>query len=364
MNEQEPFPYRGNLTWLQDATILLVTHGSHAYGLSTPTSDLDIKGVCIPPPAYFHGFLKRFEQAEAKEPDLVIYEVRKFFGLAADCNPNIIEVLWTDASDHRLVTEAGRRLLDARKLFLSRKARHTFAGYAHAQLRRIQLHHRWLKNPPTSRPTRSEYGLPERTVIPQDQLAAAQAAITKKLATWQLDDMTDLDPAARIAIHNAMTEMLAEMKLSADDTYRAAARSLGYDENFIRLLDLERQYLSRQREFEQYESWKTHRNPARAALEARYGYDTKHASHLVRLMRMCREILETGEVVVKRPDAEELRAIRGGAWDYERLVAWAAEQDASLDEVARRSPLPHAPDREALDALCVDLVEAHLSSRR
>ena len=35
--------------------------------------------------------------------------------------------------------------------------------------------------------------LPERTVISAEQLAAAQAAITKKLARWNLDDMTDLD---------------------------------------------------------------------------------------------------------------------------------------------------------------------------
>jgi len=45
-------------------------------------------------------------------------------------------------------------------------------------------------------------------------------------------------------------------------------------------------------------------------LEAKFGFDTKHAMHLIRLLRMAREILETGVVHVKRPDAEELSAIR------------------------------------------------------
>lgn len=91
--------YRGNLYWLKENTILLTKHGSHAYGLNTLTSDLDIKGIAIPPREYFLGFLHRFEQAESKNPDLVIYDIRKFCTLASDCNPNIIEVLYTDEED-------------------------------------------------------------------------------------------------------------------------------------------------------------------------------------------------------------------------------------------------------------------------
>jgi hypothetical protein len=273
MTDDEIYPYTGNLTWLKTSTILLVTHGSRAYGLNTATSDTDVKGVAIPPAPYFLGFNQNFEQAVTSEPDMVVYSITKFFGLAADCNPNIIEVLWGDESDHRVVTPLGRRLLDARGLFLSRKARFTFAGYAHAQLKRIQLHHRWLVNPLTEKPTRAEFGLPERTVIPQDQLAAAQSSIEKKLEHWNLDDMTGLDPAARIAVQSAMAEMLAEIKISSDNVWASAARNLGYDENFIRLLDLERRYLSRQRDWESYQSWLKNRNPKRAALEAKFGYD-------------------------------------------------------------------------------------------
>jgi predicted nucleotidyltransferase len=355
------FPYRGNLEWLHKGLILLVNHGSHAYGLNTPESDLDIKGIAVPPREYFLGFAATFEQAESKEPDMVVFDVRKFFKLAAECNPNIIEVLWGHFDDVRYNTPCGQMLLQSRELFLSKKARHTFSGYAMAQLKRIKTHYRWLKTPPVEPPTRKEFGLPEHTVIPADQLAAAQSAITKKLGSWNLDDMSGLEPADRIRLQNLMAEMLTEIEITKDQQYLAAARSIGYDENFLRLLDLERQYKSRKVEWEQYQNWKATRNVKRAALEAKSGYDTKHAMHLVRLMRMCREILETGQVVVRRPDRDELLAVRGGAWSYEQLIEWAIAEDAKLDDVYQKSPLRHHPDRAALDKLCMRIVEQSLS---
>ncbi len=41
--------------WLKGHTILLGRVGSHAYGTATETSDLDFKGVCVPPADYFLG---------------------------------------------------------------------------------------------------------------------------------------------------------------------------------------------------------------------------------------------------------------------------------------------------------------------
>lgn len=43
-----------------------------------PASDLDIKGVAVPPREYFHGFANVFEQAESNGPDMVVYDIQKF----------------------------------------------------------------------------------------------------------------------------------------------------------------------------------------------------------------------------------------------------------------------------------------------
>ncbi len=353
-----------HMKWMDRGTVLLVRHGSHAYGTNTETSDEDFKGVAIPPKEYFLGALKRFEQAELKapDPDAVIYDIRKFFNLAADCNPNIIEVLHTDASDHFIVDPIGEIILEHKNDFLSKKIKHTFLGYSVSQLKRIQTHKRWIMNPPKSPPTRAELGLPEQTLIPQDQLMAASAEVQKELDRFQFDFMEGLEESAKINIRTTVAEMLGELKITADMHWMAAARKIGLSDNFIEIMQRERQYTSAKREWDQYQNWRKTRNSARAALEEKYGYDTKHAYHLVRLIRMCREVLTTGKVIVKRPDREELLSIRNGSWTYEQLIEFAEKEERELNELYNTSTiLPKVPDKDKLDRLVIQLVERSLS---
>jgi uncharacterized protein len=363
MNSNDVFSkFHTNLDWLKSNTIFLTRHGSHCYGTNTPESDEDFKGVTIPPKQYFLGG-QVFEQAELHDPDTVIYDIRKFFKLAADCNPSIIEVLWTDSVDHLAVTELGQKLIDNKDLFISKKAKFTFSGYAVSQMKRIDCHYRWLKSPLKSPPTRKEFGLPERTVIPQDQLAAAESAIKKQLGQWETDFLGSLETDLRIAVINKMSEKLGEMQIGASDQFKAAARTIGMTENFIELLDLERQYKARMQEWNNYQEWKRTRNPIRAELEEKFSFDTKHGTHIVRLVRMCREILETGKIIVKRPDAEELLSIRRGAWSYDQLKDFLIKEDKALDELYKTSTIPHSPNRQKIDDLCIEMVESFMWKR-
>lgn len=118
---------------------------------------------------------------------------------------------------------------------------------------------------------------------------------------------------------------------------------------------------SERRRHAEYLQWRTHRNPARAALEARHGYDTKHAMHLLRLQRMALEILRRGEVLVTRDDRDELLAIRDGAWSYEALVERAEHNGAAIVAATKESPLPESIDEDALEDLGVQLIEEVLS---
>ena len=65
-----------------------------------------------------------------------------------------------------------------------------------------------------------------------------------------------------------------------------------------------------------------------------YHGNCKHGMHLVRLLRMCREILEDGVVNVRRKDFKELLEIRNGSWTYDQLIAYGEEQDKYIREVA------------------------------
>jgi len=356
-----PFKYNGNLTWLEDRTILLVTHGSRAYGTNRPDSDYDYKGVAIAPKVIRNGFLQGFEQAEIKksadsDAEAVIYDLRKFMKLAADCNPTLLEILFSDEEGTLFRTAQGQFLQESRQEFLSKKALYTFRGYAMQQLHRIESHRKWLLNPPTAKPKREDYNLRSRSEVPTSQITAALSAIQKQIDSWSID-FGPLEEAEKIRIQDRIAEVLNEMQIGQDEKFRAAARFCGLEENFILLLEQERKYEQAVRHWDSYQAWKSERNLARSALEAQFGYDTKHGMHLVRLMRMCREILEDHVVLVKRPDAAELLAIRNGAWSYEKLMVWAKEQDEELKAIALKSTLPNAPNRVELDKLCCSLTE-------
>ena len=369
---------------LSEHTILLTVGGSRAYGIHHAGSDVDVKGVAIPPARYFHGFLESFDQCDDAGPiqifldrlnareqaicaetklEGVVYGLRKFARLCADSNPNLLETLFCRDDELRVCTPLGEKLRENARLFLSAKARHTFAGYATSQLRRIKGHRRWLLHPPKIKPTREGYGLPQRTLIPADQLMAAEAGIIKKMDEWEVD-YGALDRSSVIHIQSQIGRFLAEIMETTDARWRCASRMIGYDENFMALLDRERRYKSAMREWQQYQSWKKNRNPARAKLESEYGFDVKHGAHLIRLLRMGREILTTGQVNVWRGDidAEELIAIRRGQWSYEKLVEEAEAENAHLEEIwcERSYVVPKTPDKEALDRLVVELVEGAL----
>ena len=352
-------PARENMPWLEDNTILFVRAGSQAYGTALPTSDTDYKGIAVAPPEFYFGFMNNFEQAEFRDPhDAVIYDIRKFFKLAADCNPNVLEVLFSHPTDVICSTVPGDMLRQHRHEFLSQRAVYTFSGYAMSQLKRIRGHRAWLLNKPIKAPTRAEYGLPDHTLLPADQLAEVEAAAKKQLDRWNLD-LTGMEPSERIRFQTALREYMEELSVYGDDErYLAAMRVVGVSATVAEIAAKERVYHAAQRNWAQYQDWKSKRNPLRAVLEEKYGYDTKHGMHLVRLMRMCKEILVTGEVRVRRPDAEELLGIRQGDWSYEKIVEWAEAADKEVRELAKTTELPKKPNRKRLDELCVSIVRA------
>jgi hypothetical protein len=84
----------------------------------------------------------------------------------------------------------------------------------------------------------------------------------------------------------------------------------------------------------------------------------KHAMHLVRLSRCCKELMTDGIMRVRRPDAEELLAIRNGAWTFFELMEWFAKQTKEIDDLYEHSKLPNTPDFKKISELSVRLVEA------
>jgi predicted nucleotidyltransferase len=364
---------------LKTHTVLFTIAGSRAYGTNTKDSDVDIKGVAIAPMNHYLGFLHRFDQAD--KPDHIqcfmeylndeemeaanktklegtIYDIQKFFHLAADANPNILDILFCRDEDVRVMTRAGKKIRDNRQMFLSKKAKHTFSGYAMSQLKRIETHRKWLISPPVEPPTRAAYGLTDSKLIPMEEIQAAENAIQKKLDSWEID-FGEMDPAGKIYINEQIESYMKDLKLGTEDKFVIAAKAVGCSDNFVEQMKRERVYRTAKLHWKQFNDWKKNRNPARAELEKKYGLDVKHASHLVRLFSSCREILTTGTLNVYKEDAQDLRDILNGKWSYDDLVNYAKREDDALKNLYETSALPHSPDREKLNDLCVEIISEY-----
>ena len=168
----------------------------------------------------------------------------------------------------------------------------------------------------------------------------------------------------RIAVQERMDaffrDVLSTSDEDIDDRMRAvASHALSLPVDVIAALNAEKRYRAAMKHWDSYETWKSQRNRARAELEREHGYDTKHAMHLIRLMRMGLEVLERGELLVRRPDAAELNAIRDGAMSFEDLLAAAARLQADMESAAANSSLPTDVDRQLVDELALELMRSH-----
>ncbi len=98
----------------------------------------------------------------------------------------------------------------------------------------------------------------------------------------------------------------------------------------------------------------------RRTLVDRFGYDTKNAAHLVRLLRMCVEFLGTGDLVVRRPDAAEIVGIKRGTWSLDRVEQEAERLFAAAERAWSDSRLPPEPDREAASRILLEGYGLHV----
>lgn len=129
--------------------ILVGYRGSIAHGMYVPNSDpksiddKDIMSVHIPDLTYYFAFDNQgfgdrgVREAMYGEWDAVAYELKKFVGLLAKSNPNVLSLLWLEPQFYLYVSPEGRALLDSRQLFVTKKIYHAFTGYAYGQLHRM-----------------------------------------------------------------------------------------------------------------------------------------------------------------------------------------------------------------------------------
>lgn len=107
--------------------------GSQGYGLATPESDIDVRGIYVAPTKDLLGLKEVPQVLTATKIDMQLYEIGKFMQLALKSSPNALEILWAPdiyLDNHGLVLRAQRQE------FLSEPfVRRSYGGYASGQFR-------------------------------------------------------------------------------------------------------------------------------------------------------------------------------------------------------------------------------------
>jgi hypothetical protein len=286
--------------------------GSQMYGTNTPESDIDYRGVCIPPIGVLLDPIHGFEQKDSgfEEEDRTIYALAQFFKLCAAGNPNIIELLFSPEKCCVFSSDEWIKILEHRDLFVSKKVKFTFSGYAFSQLKAIQQHRKWFIDPPKEKPTRNMFNLTDSPRISGEGLQAV----------------------SNIAFDLLKDEFQEEIR----------------NELF---------YRKAKEQWDNYQSWAHNRNPKRMELENKFGYDTKHASHLIRLMYEGIEILNSGSITFPLIQKDEIIAVRNGKYSYDQIIAIAESFDGMFDMIYDISSLPHSPDWDRIKKLYFELIK-------
>jgi predicted nucleotidyltransferase len=121
---------------LFDYVIYRCVVGSRAYGLDSDDSDVDYRGIYLPPAERHWSLGGVPELIENPGTEEVYWELQKFLVLALKANPNVLECLYTPLVEH--ATPLARELLDLRGIFLSRLVYQTYNGYVMSQFKKLE----------------------------------------------------------------------------------------------------------------------------------------------------------------------------------------------------------------------------------
>lgn len=307
--------------------ILLGLGGSYSYGTNNEDSDLDVRGCALNLKAEILTN-KNFEQFVNEETDTVIYSFNKLIALLSNVNPNTIEMLGLKPEHYLYVSPIGQELLNNRKMFLSKKAVHSFGGYANQQLYRLQ------------------------------QKSASQLK------------QSDLEEHILKTLEHMRTDFSSRYSNVPDDginLYIDRAIQEGFDTEIFMDVKLShyplRDYCGLWAELQNAVKayGKVGRRNEKAIAHNKIG---KHSMHLIRLYMMCLDLLEKEEIVTYREKEHDLLMdIRNGKYldsndkPTPEFFEMVNEYEKRLDYAKANTSLPDEPNYEAINEFVMSVNE-------
>ncbi|WP_210490286.1 DNA polymerase beta superfamily protein [Rufibacter aurantiacus] len=326
--------------------------GSKAYGLDTPASDTDLRGVFVLPQDDLYG-LGHTEQLSNTSNDIVYYELKRFVELLAKNNPNMLELLAVPEDCLLHLHPMFKRLTP--ELFLSKLCQSTFAGYALTQVKKAKGLNKKIVNPvePQHKSVLDFcYVTQGQGAVPLQEFLAQQGIELEACGLAKIPHMPELyglyfQEGTRFK-GVVQSDVANDVSLSSIPKGLAPIATMSFNKNG---------YSTYCREYKEYWEWVEKRNDARYqnTLSQGKNYDAKNLMHTFRLLDMAEEIARTDQIVVRRPNRDFLLKIRDGEFEYAQLVDMAEERISKMDDLYAASDLPEEPDVERINQTLVEM---------
>lgn len=301
--------------------ILEIVTGSHLYGTQTETSDIDQVGIFLPDITHILGF-KTVEEVDFSiidkqengkntqyAQDKKLYEFRKFLKLALENNPNILEQLFCNEENIIFINGVGRELLSIKHLFPWKGCKQRFLGYAFSQKHKM--------------------------VVKKDNY---------------FDFLSALDYLNTIDDGKTLLELVLDSKcphfIQRRNDYRGNI-------SFVQIGDLNLMPASDVAKAKQIISERLSKVGNREELLTKYGFDSKFASHLIRLLFEGIELLKTGEIKFPLQEAQLLRDIRNGKWEIPKIFDLSNELEKETEALYLTTKLPSKPNIKEIEKFCI-----------
>lgn len=315
--------------------------GSRAYGLETPASDEDIKGVYLAPlPDALTGEAPATVQDE--KHDIQYTELGEFCRQLMLNNSGALELWACMGQEQELFCEPWMREFFAGRSLLSKRCYGTYTRNALSQLKRIRtVHDKAVLHEPAPRAL-------------ADFAAVLEGGQSTPLLAWAAQRGLPLTQLAAAATGTpnlwALYRHPSAHGLFGKDGQNVITPALPKDAPFLAYLSVDADgFRAHRRAVKQYREWQENRNAARlntddALPEGEGNYDVKHMAHVFRLLHTAREIATEGRIHVRRTwDNAFLRDIRAGILPFSELCRRAEQEIAELKTLYQQSDLPDEP---------------------
>ena len=331
--------------------------GSRAYGLQTPASDTDIRGVFILPKEQFYS-LEYVGQINNETNDIAYYELRKFIELCAKNNPNILEML-NVPEDCILYKDP---LFDTikKEYFLSKLCKNTFANYAFTQIKKARGLNKKIVNPVEK----------ERKTI-EDFCVIRSSKETINLKTFIEENSLEKVNCGLAKIPNMKNcfnlfynKTLKYQGISRENANEVCTSSIPKEEQPIALLycNLEG-YSSYCKKYKEYWTWVEKRNDERYKSNISHdkNYDAKNMMHTFRLLHIAEDIAKNNKITIRVSEEERtyLFKIKNAEFEYEDLVSEAEKIKTELETFYKESVLPEKPDMKLVNDLLISIRDTY-----